>query len=125
MGTTNDEKYGTIKISDEVIAVCAMNATLKTEGVSSLSRGITDSISNMLGKEPLYQGIKVAQTDYGIVVDIYPIVFLGVKIPEVAFNIQKNVKKELEHMLDEKVKAVNIHVQGVDVKQNTKKNPSA
>lgn len=118
MSTTNDEKLGIIKISDEVIAVCAMNATLKTEGVSSLSRGITDSISNMLGKEPLYKGIKVAQTDDGIVVDIYPIVILGVKIPEVAFNIQKNVKKEVEHMLDETVKAVNIHVQGIDIKQS-------
>lgn len=118
MSTINDEKFGTLKISDEVIAVCAMNATLKTEGVSSLSRGITDSISNMLGKEPLYKGIKVAQTDYGIVIDIYPIVFLGVKIPEVAFNIQKNVKKEVEHMLDDNVKAVNIHVQGVEIKQN-------
>ncbi|WP_324824074.1 Asp23/Gls24 family envelope stress response protein [Sinanaerobacter sp. ZZT-01] len=125
MGTINDEKYGMIKISDEVIAVCAMNATLKTEGVSALSRGITDSISNMLGKEPLYKGIKVAQTDYGIVIDIYPIVFLGVKIPEVAFNIQKSVKKEVEHMLDETVKAVNIHVQGIDVKQNENKTHSS
>ena len=28
---------GTVKVSDEVIAVCAVNATLKTEGVAGLS----------------------------------------------------------------------------------------
>ena len=35
------------------------------------------------------------------------------KIPEVAWDIQENVKKEVEAMTEAVVKAVNIHVQGV------------
>ena len=37
MNVANEQKAGTLKISDEVIAVCAANATLKTDGVAELS----------------------------------------------------------------------------------------
>lgn len=114
MSISSEEKLGTLKISDDVIAVCTMNATLKTEGIAALSGGLTDSLSkNILGKEPLYKGIKVSQTEEGIVIDIYVIVKYGVKIPQVAWDVQENVKKEVELMTDSATKAVNIHVQGV------------
>lgn len=114
MNTGSEEKLGTLKISDEVIAVCTMNATLKTKGISALSGGLGDSFTkNILGKEPLYKGIKVAQTEEGIIIDINVIVKYGVKIPQVAWDVQENVKKEVELMTDAATKAVNIHVQGV------------
>ena len=109
-----DEKIGSVKISDDVIAICAVNATLKTKGVAGFSPVFSDNFSkNILGKEPLYKGIKVSQGDDGIAVDIFVIVEYGVKIPAVAWDIQDNVKKEIEEMTDSPVKAVNIHVQGV------------
>ncbi len=115
MSNGYDEKLGTLKISDEVIAVCTMNATLKTKGVAGLSGVFSDSISkNIFGKEPLYKGIKVNQSEDGIGIDIYIIVEYGVKIPEVAWDIQENVKIEVEAMTEAVVKAVNIHVQGVN-----------
>ena len=114
MSSVADEKLGILKISDDVIAVCTMNAALKTKGVAGLSGGFSDSFSiNILGKEPLYKGVKVNQSEDGIGIDVYIIVEYGVKIPEVAWNIQENVKKEVEHMTEVSVKAVNIHVQGV------------
>lgn len=114
MSTGAEEKLGTLKISDDVIAVCTMNAALKTKGVARLSGGFSDNFSkNILGKEPLYKGIKISQNDDGINIDVYVIVEYGVKIPEVAWNIQENVKKEVEHITEAIVKAVNIHVQGV------------
>ena len=36
MNQTGRQTDSSIKISDEVIAVCAVNATLKTEGVANL-----------------------------------------------------------------------------------------
>ncbi|MDD2190116.1 MAG: Asp23/Gls24 family envelope stress response protein [Eubacteriales bacterium] len=114
MNTGAEEKLGTIKITDDVIAVCAMNATRKTNGVARLSSVFSDNISkNIFGKEPLYKGIKVNQNEEGISIDIYIIAEYGVKIPEVAWDIQENVKREVENMTDAAVKAVNIHVQGV------------
>lgn len=112
---TSNEKPGTVKITDDAVAACAMNAALHTEGVAELFKGFTESISNILGKDGI-RGVKVTQADGGATIDIFPIVVFGAKIPEVAFHIQKNVKKEVEDMFDLPVKAVNIHVQGVDVR---------
>ena len=114
MSPAAEEKLGTLKISDGVVAVCTMNAALKTRGVAGLSGVFTDNISkNLFGKDPLHKGIKVSQGEDGIGIDIYIVVEYGVKIPEVAWDVQENVKKEVEAMTEAAVKAVNIHVQGV------------
>ena len=105
-----------IKISDDVIAVCAINATLKTDGVAGLSGGFSNTLSkNLLGKELMSKGVKVNQADDGIEIDVHIIVKYHVKIPAVAWDIQENVKKEVQSMTDLNVKAVNIHVQGVEI----------
>ncbi len=115
MGADSDDKHGVVKISDEVIAVCVLNSTLKTKGIYGLSGGLTDSISkNLLGKDPLYKGIKINQGEDGAVIDISVIVDYGVKIPDVAWNVQENVKKEIEDIIGLTVDAVNIHVTGVN-----------
>lgn len=116
MCATARQTDGMIKISDEVIAVCAVNATLKTEGVANLSGGISNAISkNILGKELTSKGIKVSQSDEGILIDVHIIVKYHAKIPAVAWDIQENVKKEVQSMTDLKVAAVNIHVEGVEI----------
>ncbi|MEG1584258.1 MAG: Asp23/Gls24 family envelope stress response protein [Anaerovorax sp.] len=115
MSTVLDDKLGILKISDEVIARYVTKATLFIEGISALSGGLTDSLSkNILGKELPHKGVKIAQSEEGIVIDIYVIVNYGFKIPQVAWDIQESVKKEVELMTESTVKAVNIHVQGVD-----------
>ena len=105
-----------LKISDEVIAVCAVNATLKTDGVASLAGGFSNTLSkNLLGKELMSKGVKVSQSEEGVQIDVHIIVKYQVKIPAVAWDIQENVKKEVQSMTDLPVAAVNIHVQGVEI----------
>lgn len=116
MANQQDEKLGMIKISDEVITVCTANAVLKIPGVSQLSGGLTDSLSkNILGKDPSNKGVKLSRTDEGLFLDVYLIVKYQVKIPQLAWEIQSIVKKEIEAITDIKVLEVNIHVQGVDL----------
>ncbi len=114
MSNMTEDQLGTLKISDDVIVICAMNATMKIDGVCELSGGITDNITkNILGKEPYTKGIKLSRSDEGLILDIYVIVSYEVRIPQLAWEIQAQVKKEIENITDLKVKAVNIHVQGV------------
>ncbi len=118
MASNEEEKLGLIKIADEVIAVCVLRATLKTSGVHALSGGLTDNLAkNLLGKDSTYKGIKINQNEDGIVIDVSIIVDYGVKIPSVAWDIQENVKNEVEHIVDIKVLAVNIHVTGVFINE--------
>ena len=105
--------------SDEVLAVCAVNATLKTEGVSNMAGGMYDALSkNVLGRESAAKGTKVSRSGEETAVDVSVIVDYGCNIPSVAWEIQENVKEELRHMVDVDVTAVNIHVQGVSMKSD-------
>lgn len=116
MNIDYEEKLGAVKISEEVFIACIINAALTTKGVAGLSGGLTETISkNLLGKESSKKGkgIKISRENDEIVVDMYVTVDYGVKIPEVAWNVQKNVKKEIGNITDVTVKAINIHVQGV------------
>ena len=111
---------GTVKVSDEVIAVCAVNATLKTEGVAGRSGGFSNALSkNFLGKELMSKGIKVSQSDEEVQIDVYITVKYHAKIPAVAWDIQENVKKEVQSMTGLEVTAVNIHVQGVEIPESS------
>lgn len=114
MDREQNDKLGTIKISEDVILACAAKAVLKTKGVAYLWSGLTDTITkNLLGKEPAGKGLKLSTEDEAYVLDVYVVVDYEVRIPEVAWNIQENVKKSIEKMTSEKVKAVNIHIQDV------------
>lgn len=116
MTTAKNTGEDKIKISDDVIAVCAVNATLKTKGVAGLAGGLGNVLSkNLLGKELISKGIKVSQESDGIQIDVHIIVKYQVNIPAVAWDIQENVKNEVQSMTGQHVKAVNIHVQGVEI----------
>ena len=116
MSTAARPNEGSVKISDDVIAVCAINAALKTEGVASLDGGFSNALSrNILGKDLVSKGIKVNQTEDGVEIDVHIIVKYHAKIPAVAWDIQENVKNEVQNMTELSVSAVNIHVQGVEI----------
>ena len=116
MSTSKEHAEGTVKISDEVIAVCAVNATLKTEGVAGLAGGISNTLSkSLLGKELLSKGVRVSQSDGVVQIDVFINVKYHARIPAVAWDIQENVRNEVRSMTDIDVTAVNIHVQGVEI----------
>lgn len=110
------EKLGTIKISDDVITVCAAKAVSRIPGVCELAGGLTENLSkNILGIDHSGKGIRLSKNDDGLILDIYVIVEYKVKIPQLAWEIQSIVKKEIESITDLKVLEVNIHVQGVNL----------
>ncbi len=110
------EYLGEIKISDDVVSICCINAAVKTEGVHELSGGFMGNLQkNLRGSQSPFSGIKINREDDSVTVDVSIIVDFNVKIPQVAWEVQVNVKNDIEEMTGLKVKAVNIHVQGVHI----------
>ena len=106
-----------IKIADDVVAVIAGKAVSEVEGVSGMAGGFAGGITEVLsGKKNLSKGIKVDVDDREAKIDVNIIVEYGVRIPDVAFDIQNRVKKAVEAMTGLKVASVNVHVQGVNTK---------
>ncbi len=112
---TNDEYYGQLKISEDVIAIIAGLAAVEVNGVYSMSGGITGGIAEVLGIKNLSKGIRVETRDDKVYINIYIIAEFGARIPEVAWNIQETVKKAVERMTGMKVAEANIHVQSVNI----------
>lgn len=114
----NDEKdYGSIKISNDVIATIAGIAATEVEGVAGKSMGFTGGITEMLGMRNLTKGVKVEIVDRIAKIDIALIVEYGVDIAITAKNVQDNVKKTVETMTDLLVPEVNINIQGVNMEK--------
>ncbi len=112
---------GTLKISEEVVAIIAGIAAMEVPGVAGMSGGIAGGIAEMLGRKNLSKGVKVEVGDKEAAIDLYIIVEYGCRIPDVSWNIQEKVKKAIETMTGLDVIEVNIHIQGVNIEKEHKK----
>ena len=111
---TVDTPEETIQIADDVVAVIAGKAVSEVEGVAEMAGGFAGGITEVLsGKKNLSKGIKVDIGEKEAKIDVNIIVEYGVRIPDVAFEIQNRVKKAVEAMTGLNVTNVNVHVQGV------------
>jgi len=115
------DELGSIKITDEVVAIIAGIAAMDVPGVSSMSGGIANGIAEALGRKNLSKGVKVEVGEKEAAIDLYIIVEYGYRIPEIAWNIQEKVKKSVESMTGLNVIEVNIHVQGVNFEKESKR----
>lgn len=97
---------------DEKIALLAMEACIGTPGVAEMVGGV-NNISAFLGMEWPAKGVKLTRDKEFYTVDVYLNVHFNSKIPEVAWNVQENVKNSLRQNTDIKIEKVNIHIQGV------------
>lgn len=97
MNNDIEEKLGAVKISDDIIAIRALDSAREVAGFRNFVR----------------KGIKINQLEDGISLDLYILVDYGFKIPEVAWNLQNKVKQDLEYSYELIIKSINIHVQGV------------
>ncbi|MDA8235117.1 MAG: Asp23/Gls24 family envelope stress response protein [Clostridia bacterium] len=104
---------GSIRIADEVVGVIAGLAATEIKGIAGMSGGIAGGIAEMLGRKNLSKGVKVEVGEKEAAIDLYVIVEFGTRIPEVASEIQANVKQAVESMTGLAVVEVNVHVQGV------------
>lgn len=115
--------YGKIDISNEVIASVVGSKAVESYGIVGMAsrQQVRDGIAEILGHENYAKGIVVKDKDGNLDIDMYIIVSYGVKISEVANNVQSTVKYTLEKTLNVKVDSINIFVQGVRVNLEGKK----
>ena len=93
-----------------------MKAALNVPGVNHLCDSFADNTAKkIVGKETPYNGIKLSKDKDMISIDIFLVADYGVKIPQLAWDIQNEVKKSVSGITDQILNAVNIHVQGVSL----------
>ena len=112
-----ENDLGKIEISTDVIANIAGGTVVESYGVVGMAskNQVRDGFAELLGKENYSRGVIVEHNEDRLTIELYIIVGYGVKISEVAANVQTTVKYKLEKTLGLSIEAVNIHVQGVRI----------
>lgn len=117
---TEEEPIGNIKISVDVVSTIAGIATSEVEGVAGMYGTFAGGIAEMLGaKKNPAKGVKVDMSETSVTIDLYIVVDYGVRIPELSWEIQENVKNSVETMTGLDVLKVNIHIEGVSFEKET------
>ena len=111
---TNIDKEGNISISNDVIATISAIAAKSIEGVAGMTNSITGGFAELLGKKNPGKGVKVTINGRDVKIDMFVVVEYGVKIPDVAWEIQGKTKSEVEAMTGLNVVAVNVNIEGVN-----------
>jgi len=77
------------------------------------ARGLRDGVAELLRRKDVDRGVEVLEVEGGLAIDLYVIVQYGMRISEVAHNLQETVKFEVERAVNVPVVEVNVNVQGV------------
>ncbi len=107
-------------MSQGFVAQYAAEAAMQAEGVASLESGTIVTMKEAFGIEHEGKGVKVVfheGNEDAVTITVYPIVYYGTIIPEVAWSIQERVKADVEKYTGLLVEAVHVHVKGVVEKE--------
>ncbi len=120
----NENPNGTVSFATEVVATIAGLAATEVDGVASMispSSGLADMFSRKSNRS-LTKGVRIDLNDNKVSVDITITVEYGSPVPDVARNIQENVKKAIETMSGLDVRNVDVHVTGISFEREQRAN---
>lgn len=115
---------GTVTFATDVVATIAGLAATEVEGVASMVGGTSSGLAEIFKRgqntRSLTRGVRVELNENTVTVYLTIVVDYGSPVPEVAKNIQENVKKAIETMSGLEVTAVNVLVQGVSFEKENR-----
>lgn len=116
-GIMSDEKRKNQNYDQEMLK-CAARAIASTKGVSRVKNKTVETIlSGLLNKRFKSSGIRIKRQKGAIEFDVAVVLEYGVNIPIITWMIQNNVRRAILEEFEEKVVAVNILVDDIDLPQ--------
>lgn len=111
---------GVVQIANDVLADLAGYAALESYGVVGMSSPtLAEGVAQLLPRQKLRKGVKIASADVGVSVDLYVVIEHGINMTEVSHNLADRVRYVLTDTADVPVVGVEVHVMGVKVRSAT------
>lgn len=117
---------GEINITKETIRSIASLRLADVKGVVGSRKSIIKEITDMLRGdtseneiEEASRNIKVEIKDNKPLINLYIVIKYGVRIPDIAWDIQSRVKEGLMKKLGTDINEIDIHVQGIQFPKKT------
>lgn len=113
-----DDRIGSVKIADDVVAAIAGIAATEVDGVAAMAGNITNELLNKVGVTSLKKGVKVEVSGREVRVDMALIMDYGYNILATSQKVQERVQNAIENMTGLEVMDVNIRITGVNMQKN-------
>ncbi|GLV14617.1 hypothetical protein Heshes_23010 [Alicyclobacillus hesperidum] len=116
MPKTFDTQYGTIAVSEDVIATTAGLAAIECDGLAGMAsrRQVVDRLTEVFGRENPGRGVEVRIVgNEDVQVELFIIVQYGVNIYETAQRVRQKVEYVLSETAGIETPNIQIYVQGV------------
>ena len=111
-------ELGSVRVTDDVIAVIAGLAATEVDGVSAMAGNITNELMTKVGVKNLTKGVKVDIIGQNVTVDLSLMLEYGYNIPTTCGKVQERIKSTVENMTGLTVTDVNVRIAGVDMNKN-------
>ena len=119
-------ELGEINVTGETIGYIVSLNLADVKGVVGSKKTIIKEITDILmgdtsenGIEETSRTIKVEIKDNKPLINIYIVIKYGVRIPDIAWDIQSRVKESLREKLGTDINEINVHVQGIQFPKKT------
>lgn len=84
-------------------------ATKEIKGVIGVYQPKRLTFKRLFNKN-IGKGVRIKDTQNGILIDIYVVVKTDVEVNDIVYRIQQNVKNSVTSLLPVKIKAINVHI---------------
>ena len=118
---------GDIKVNHSVVASIVRLAALEVPGVCGIGGGLVDGIADsMFPNRTTDRGVKIVADDDGdYSIEIRAVMTFGTEIGRTAVQVQISVRKQVELMTGNRVKRVDVIVEGVKMPSTRKESQPA
>ena len=107
---------GTCIISEEVIATIACTAAMEVAGVASM--GVRPDIRRLIPGTTAGKSVKVTSSESAMTLDVN--IRKNYRIPDVAQQVQHDVKVAVQSMTCKPVTKINVHIVGLSLDEEKK-----
>ncbi len=108
---------GGLSISNNAIADIIGYEAMESYGVVGMAAPtLSDGIAKILPQSKYRRGIVVTEGATGAIIDLYVVLEYGTNVTAVTTNLEERILFVLKQILDMSPQAINIHVQGMKVR---------
>lgn len=122
MSEKNGSELGSVKIHHDAISAIAAHVIGDISGVVRMSGSIVADLAERFGKKNLDKGIRTDVMGEEVKIEVSVILRYGAKIPEVAWQIQKKIRKAVEEITGLHVASINVNIEGIQIPKKEEKN---
>lgn len=110
---------GRIYVAPEVLVTIVRQVVLSEPGVARLAGRVGGRRATSRVQNATSEGVRVEIDEQsGVTVDLRVVVAAGMNIVEMAHSLQNVVTRAIEHMVEMKVRGVNVHIDDVELSTN-------